>query len=82
MKRASFTVVMKAAPGKAAIRYDASMITPTFRDGDMHPMVSFVCSGRMTTVPLEEVEFVNFGDASFCFACDEPLNPNVIQDNG
>lgn len=73
MDRASLTVVLTNG-----VRLDAMMVTPTWRDGDNHPMLSFVCSGRMASYPVEEIQTVEFfhgthAGAPFCGMCEQPL---------
>lgn len=84
-RRASFTVTTKGPEGER--RYDADHLSCTFLDGTMEPALSFVCSGRMTTVKASEVESVEFGKpkawyyqgqklwqgTSHCSTCDGQL---------
>lgn len=76
MTRASFTIRTKNGIG-----YDAAMIMPVYEDHTMRPMVAFVCSGRMQTVPAEDIESVTFdgSGASWCGHCDQPLPQTVVQ---
>ena len=76
MERASFTVHTKSG-----IAYDANQLTAHFQDGDMLPMVSFICSGRMKTMAAHEIKRISFYErgVGYCNACDEPLNPAVVQ---
>lgn len=76
MERASFTITMKNG-----MRFDAAMLMPTFEDGAMRPMLSFVCSGRMQSVPAADVEGVSFyaGGTHHCGHCDQPLPQTVVQ---
>lgn len=75
MKRASFTIETTNGTN-----YDAICINPTLSDdGDSHPMVSFICSGRQLTLRAEEIKSINFGFATWCGMCDEKLNRNIIQ---
>lgn len=67
MKRLSFTI----KTGRAD--YDANHICSTYRDGDLHPMISFVSSGRMMTLPKEEIIHISFGEATWCSECDQPI---------
>lgn len=71
--RAEFTVVAKGPSGE--IHYDADVIMSTARDGDLHPMVTFVCSGKVMSLPAEDVERVEFigAMAGWCSKCDQPL---------
>ena len=43
---------------KSGIRYGATIIMQTIRDGDGEKMISFVCSGIMTSIPVSEVKEV------------------------
>lgn len=70
MDRASLTVVLTNG-----VRLDAIMLTPTWRDGDNHPMLSFVCSGRSASYPIEEVAAVELhnGGGAWCGMCEQSL---------
>jgi len=70
MDRASLTVVLTNG-----VRLDAMMVTPTWRDGDNHPMLSFVCSGRMVSYPVEEVQSIalHTGGTAWCGMCEQTL---------
>jgi hypothetical protein len=76
MTRASFTVRLKNGIG-----YDAALLMPTFEDHTMRPMLSFVCSGRMQSVPAADVKSVTFyaKNVNYCGVCEQPLNANVQQ---
>lgn len=69
MRRAALTVVLTNG-----IRLDATMVTPTWRDGDNHPMLSFICSGRMASYPLEDVAALElYRESAFCGMCEQAL---------
>ena len=68
MKRMAFTIKTKSGSN-----YDANHICSTYRDGDLHPMISFQCSGRMMTFPCEEVLNIIIGTADWCSECDQRL---------
>lgn len=76
MTRASITIRTKKG-----ISYDAAMVMPVFEDHTMRPLIAFVCSGRMHTVPADEVESLAFypTGTTFCGMCDEPLNQRIVQ---
>lgn len=84
-KRISFTVIQRRPGADLDIRYDADRLESIFRDVDMHPMLSFVSSGKRITIPYEEVIGVEFhnltveihdgkkhwGGADWCAGCDQ-----------
>lgn len=95
MKKASFTVVKKGIvclcsdavlrEQQPEVRYDADCIMSTFQDGDLRPMISFICSGRMTVLPAAEVDRIEFHyddpnwSNAYCSHCDQPLPSNMFQ---
>lgn len=76
MTRASLTVHMKNG-----INYDAALVMPSFEDGTMRPMLSFLCSGRMQTVVASDVETITFFACgiSYCGVCEQPLDQHILQ---
>lgn len=81
MQRASFTVVLKNGE-----RYDANHLSivrePRYKESDKGSTlygegcaVTFVCSGRMTTKPAEDVASIEYRvtGAHWCGDCDGPL---------
>ena len=75
VSRPGFTVVMKAdSPGRG-IRYSADHISMGISDGDLHPTITFQCSGRMYTEDAAGVETVEYSPSGrqYCNACDQML---------
>lgn len=71
MTRASITVVLKNG-----IHYDTTLVMPTLEDHTTRrPMLTFMCSGRMQSVPAEDVESLTFNASGTPWwgLCDQPL---------
>lgn len=81
MNRPHFTVTVRGQ-NNSDIAYDANHIAvtrqPDATSTDIGQMcyVSFVCSGRMVTVPATDVVSIQFHPtgATWCADCDAPLN--------
>lgn len=69
-RRAAFVVKMRSGIG-----YCADHLACTITDGETRPALSFICSGRSMTVPVEDVADVEFqrDGATWCSHCDQPL---------
>lgn len=66
-------LVVREGATDGVIRYDANNISLVTHEGRHH--LSFVCSGSMTLVPVDQVHGIEFNvnGATWCMTCDGRL---------
>ena len=80
LEMAQFTVVTRR--GEQRISYCANVLTIGLMPGTWKSALNFICSGRMTSVPVEDVEAIEFRATGrqHCDMCDERLTSHAVLD--
>mgnify|MGYP001614168893 FL=1 len=70
MSRPSFTII-----DNRDISYDGNHLAFVTEDGTGRWMFSFVCSGHMTLLPVDELKEIRFSAEGtyWCGVCEQPL---------
>lgn len=75
LEMASFTVVTKSGSRYAANNLQIHLEQPGWRS-----MLSFICSGAMSTIPADIVERIEWRETgrTYCDQCDEHLTSHAV----